>query len=175
LAVLYYAGAELFLIDRGVLDISATTAIVLSIASIGFRWIVYDLLCRSPIGRSQTGLMLLLYVVLVAMAWGYTQIFSGRAALLHLGAFTATIMSANVFMIIIPNQKKVVAALKAGETPEAWLGAQAKQRSLHNNYLTLPVLFLMLSNHYPLAFASEYNWVIASLVFLIGVVIRHYF
>lgn len=175
LAVLYYASAELYLVDREVLDISGTTAILLSIASIGIGWLVYDLLCRSPIGRSQTGLMLLLYVVLVAMAWGYTQIFSGRAALLHLGAFTATIMSANVFMIIIPNQKKVVAALKAGETPEAWLGAQAKQRSLHNNYLTLPVLFLMLSNHYPLAFASEYNWVIASLVFLIGVVIRHYF
>src|SRR5690606_21166806 len=82
---------------------------------------------------------------------------------------------ANVFFIIIPNQKKVVAALKAGEPPAAYLGAQAKQRSVHNNYLTLPVLFLMLSNHYPLAFATQYNWVIASLVFLIGVLIRHYF
>ncbi|MEO1532146.1 MAG: urate hydroxylase PuuD, partial [Pseudomonadota bacterium] len=113
--------------------------------------------------------------VLVAMSWGYAQVFSGRAALLHLGAFTATIMSANVFFIIIPNQKVVVADLKAGRTPAAHLGAQAKQRSLHNNYLTLPVLFLMLSNHYPLAFASAWNWLIAALVFLMGVTIRHFF
>jgi uncharacterized membrane protein len=109
------------------------------------------------------------------MAWGYTQVFTGRAALLHLGAFTATIMSANVFMVIIPNQKIVVEDLKAGRTPDPKYGKIAKLRSTHNNYLTLPVLFLMLSNHYPLAFATEYNWLIASLVFLMGVTIRHYF
>ncbi|MGH9916322.1 MAG: urate hydroxylase PuuD, partial [Pyrinomonadaceae bacterium] len=103
------------------------------------------------------------------------QLFTGRAAFLHLGAFTATIMSANVFMIIIPNQKKVVADLIAGKTPDPKLGKQAKQRSTHNNYLTLPVLFLMLSNHYPLAFGTQYNWIIASLVFLMGVTIRHWF
>ena len=109
------------------------------------------------------------------MAWGYTQLFTGRAAFLHLGAFTGTIMSANVFFIIIPNQKKVVADLVAGKSPDPALGLQAKQRSTHNNYLTLPVLFLMLSNHAPLAFATQYNWIIASLVFLMGVSIRHYF
>jgi uncharacterized membrane protein len=119
--------------------------------------------------------MLGLYVILVAMAWGYTQVFSGRAALLHLGAFTATIMSANVFFIIMPNQRIVVADLKAGRKPDPKYGHIAKQRSTHNNYLTLPVIFLMLSNHYPLAFASPYNWLIASLVFLIGVTIRHWF
>jgi uncharacterized membrane protein len=113
--------------------------------------------------------------VIVAMAWGYNQVFTGRAALLHLGAFTATIMSANVFFIIIPNQKIVVADLKAGRTPDPKYGKIAKLRSTHNNYLTLPVIFLMLSNHYPLAFASEWNWVIASLVFLMGVTIRHFF
>lgn len=175
LCIVYYAGADLYLVDRTVLDISGTTAILISLASIGVGWVIYDLLCKSPIGAHTTGLMLLLYVVLVVMAWGYTQVFTGRAAFLHLGAFTATIMSANVFMIIIPNQKKVVASLLAGETPDPKLGAQAKQRSLHNNYLTLPVLFLMLSNHYPLAFATEFNWIIASLVFLMGVTIRHYF
>ncbi|WP_417770163.1 urate hydroxylase PuuD [Stappia sp.] len=175
MAVVYYVGADLYLIDANVLEMTQPVAIGVSIASIALGWIVYDLLCRSPLGRSTTGLMLLLYVVLVAMAWGYTQLFTGRAAFLHLGAFTATIMSANVFMIIIPNQKKVVAALVAGETPDPALGAQAKQRSLHNNYLTLPVVFLMLSNHYPLAFATQYNWVIASLVFLMGVTIRHFF
>ncbi len=175
LCVVYYGSAELFLIDRNVLDVSAPVAILISLASIGLGWVIYDLLCKSPLGKSDTGLMLVLYGVLVFMSWGYTQLFTGRAAFLHLGAFTATIMSANVFLLIIPNQKKVVADLVAGRTPPAYLGAQAKQRSLHNNYLTLPVLFLMLSNHYPLAFATEFNWVIASLVFIIGVLIRHYF
>lgn len=175
MCVVYYAGADLYMIDPAVMELSRPGAIALSIASIAFGWIAYDLLCRSPLGRSTTGLMLLLYVVLVAMAWGYTQVFTGRAAFLHLGAFTATIMSANVFLLIIPNQKKVVAALLAGKTPDPSLGAQAKQRSLHNNYLTLPVVFLMLSNHYPLAFATQYNWAIASLVFLMGVTIRHFF
>ena len=175
LCIVYYAGAELYLVDPDVLDVSAGTAILISLASIAGGWIIYDLLCKSPIGKSTTGLMVFLYVVLVAMAWGYTQLFTGRAALLHLGAFTGTIMSANVFFIIIPNQKKVVADLIAGNQPDPALGMQAKQRSLHNNYLTLPVIFLMLSNHYPLAFATEYNWVIASLVFLMGVTIRHYF
>lgn len=175
LALLYYGGAELYLVDRNVLDVSAPVAILISLASIGLGWIVYDLLCKSPLGRSDTGLMLVLYVVLVFMSWGYTQLFTGRAAFLHLGAFTATIMTANVFFIIIPNQKIVVADLKAGRTPDPKLGAQAKQRSLHNNYLTLPVVFLMLSNHYPLAFGTRFNWIIAALIFIIGVFIRHYF
>ena len=109
------------------------------------------------------------------MSWGYDQIFTGRAALLHLGAFTATIMSANVFFIIIPNQKIVIADLVANRKPDSRLGEQAKQRSTHNNYLTLPVLFLMLANHYPLSFATEFSWMIASLVFLMGVTIRHFF
>lgn len=175
LAIVYYVGADLYLIDRNVLDVSQPVAIFLSVASLVLGWIVYDQLCKSPLGKSDTGLMIILFVVLVAMSWGYTQIFTGRAALLHLGAFTATIMSANVFFIIIPNQKIIVADLKAGKSPDPALGKQSKQRSVHNNYLTLPVLFLMLSNHYPLAFATEYNWVIASMVFLIGVLIRHYF
>ncbi len=175
LCVVYYAGADLYLVDRSVLDMSAPVAIAVSIASLTIGWVVYDLICKSPAGKSDTGLMLLLFVVLVAMAWGYTQLFTNRAAFLHLGAFTATIMTANVAMIIMPNQRKVVAALKAGQVPDPALGAQAKQRSTHNNYLTLPVIFLMLSTHNPLAFATEYNWLIASLVFLMGVTIRHYF
>lgn len=175
LCVVYYAGADLFLIDRNVLDVSAPVAIGISLASIVLGWILYDLLCKSPLGSNDTTLMLVLYAILVAMAWGYTQLFTGRAAFLHLGAFTATIMSANVFMIIIPNQKIVVADLIAGRKPDPKYGKIAKTRSLHNNYLTLPVVFLMLSNHYPLAFATEYNWVIASIIFIIGVLIRHYF
>jgi uncharacterized membrane protein len=175
MCVVYYVGADIYLIDRNVLDISQPVAIFISIASIALGWILYDSLCKSKIGESSVGLMLVLFCILVGMAWGYTQLFTGRAALLHLGAFTATIMSANVFMIIIPNQKIVVADLMAGRTPDPKYGKIAKQRSTHNNYLTLPVIFLMLSNHYPLAFATEYNWIIASLIFLIGVLIRHYF
>lgn len=175
LCVVYYGGADLFLIDRTVLDIEPWQAICLSLASLAVGWILYDLLCKSPLGRNTWGLMILLYTVLIAMAWGYTQVFTGRAAFLHLGAFTATIMSANVFMIIIPNQKIVVADLIAGRTPDPKYGVIAKQRSLHNNYLTLPVIFFMLSNHYPLAFATQFNWLIAALVFLMGVTIRHWF
>ena len=175
LCIVYYGGADLFLIDRHVYDVSPQMAIGLSLASLAIGWIIYDQLSKSPLGRHTWGLMAVLYVVLVLMAWGYTQVFSGRAAFLHLGAFTATIMSANVFFIIIPNQKIVVADLIAGRTPDPKLGAQAKQRSLHNNYLTLPVIFFMLSNHYPLAFATAFNWIIAALVFLMGVTIRHWF
>ncbi len=175
LCVMYYGGAHLYLIDTHVLDISVPGAVLLSLASIAVGWVIYDLLCKSPIGQNQNLLMVVLYGVLVIMAWGYTQVFSGRAAYLHLGAFTATIMSANVFFIIIPNQKKVVAALVAGQQPDPALGAQAKQRSLHNNYLTLPVVLLMLSNHSPLAFGTQYSWLISALIFLMGVSIRHFF
>jgi len=175
LVIVYYVGAELFLIDRNVLDISVPVAILISLASIGLGWVAYDLLCKSPLGRSDTALMLVLYCMLVAISWGYTQVFTGRAALLHLGALTATIMSANVFLIIIPNQKIVVADLIAGRKPDPKYGRIAKTRSLHNNYLTLPVVFLMLSNHLSLAFGTEFNWIIASLIFIIGVLIRHYF
>ncbi|WP_429930635.1 urate hydroxylase PuuD [Agrobacterium vitis] len=175
LCVVYYGGADLFLIDRSVLDLSQPQAIGLSMASLAIGWICYDLLCKSPIGKNTWGLMILLYILLVAMAWGYTQVFTGRAAFLHLGAFTATIMTANVFFIIMPNQRVVVADLIAGRKPDPKYGMIAKQRSLHNNYLTLPVVFFMLSNHYPLAFATAYNWIIAALVFLMGVTIRHWF
>ena len=162
------------MLKNGVLDPQGE-AVRHALGSLGFGWLAYDAICKSRFGEDITKLMIGLYLILVAMAWDYTQVFSGRAALLHLGAFTATIMSANVFFIIIPNQKIVVAALKAGPVPAPKYGVIAKQRSTHNNYLTLPVLFLMLSNHYPLAFASEYNWAIAGLVFLMGVTIRHYF
>jgi len=175
LVLVYYLGADLYLVDPAVADLAVWQAVLISLASLGFGWLAYDAICKSRLGNGNTRLMLLLYVLLVAMAWGYTQVFSGRAALLHLGAFTATIMSANVFMVIMPNQRIVVADLKAGRVPDPMYGRIAKQRSTHNNYLTLPVLFLMLSNHYPLAFATQYNWIIASLVFLMGVTIRHYF
>lgn len=175
MGVVYWAGSELFLIDANVMDLSQWQAIAISAASLLVGWVIYDYLCKSPLGEHPTILMLLLFVLLTVMAWGYTEVFTGRAAMLHLGAFTATIMTANVAHVIMPNQRIVVADLKAGRVPDAKYGKIAKLRSTHNNYLTLPVIFLMLSNHYPLAFATEYNWIIASLVFLMGVTIRHYF
>jgi uncharacterized membrane protein len=165
----------LFLLDPTKADLALWQGILISALSLSIGWLVYDFLCKSPLGEQPTVLMLLLFALLVVMAWGYTQVFTGRAALLHLGAFTATIMSANVFFIIMPNQRIVVADLKAGRKPDPKYGKIAKLRSTHNNYLTLPVIFLMLSNHYPLAFATEWNWLIASLVFLMGVTIRHFF
>lgn len=175
LAIVYWLGADLVLIDPAKADLTVWQAILISAGSLTIGWLCYDFLCKTRLGETPTTLMLLLFVLLVVMAWGYDQVFTGRAALLHLGAFTATIMSANVFFVIIPNQKIVVADLKAGRTPDPKYGKIAKLRSTHNNYLTLPVLFLMISNHYPLSFATEWNWAIASLVFLMGVTIRHYF
>ncbi|MEP1931483.1 MAG: urate hydroxylase PuuD [Roseibium sp.] len=175
LMVVYWVGGELYLIDPAKADLALWQGVLISAASLSIGWLVYDFLCKSKLGENPTLLMVLLFALLVAMGWGYNEIFTGRATLLHLGAFTATIMSANVFFIIMPNQRIVVKDLQEGRTPDAKYGKIAKLRSTHNNYLTLPVIFLMLSNHYPLAFASEYNWVIAALVFLMGVTIRHYF
>ncbi len=175
LTIVYYFGAEFYLVDPSVADIAGWQAIGISILSLVLGWVAYDQICKSPIGKNMNLLMVVLFVIIVLMALFYTSVFSGRAAMLHLGAFTATIMTGNVVNIIIPNQKIVVADLLAGRKPDPKYGYIAKQRSTHNNYLTLPVLFLMLSNHYPLAFASEYNWLIASLVFLMGVTIRHFF
>lgn len=175
LMIVYWVGGELYLLDPTKADLTLVQGILISGASLTIGWLVYDQMCKRGLKNHPTILMLLLFALLVVMSWGYNQIFTGRAALLHLGAFTATIMTANVFFIIMPNQRIVVADLKAGRTPDAKYGQIAKLRSMHNNYLTLPVVFLMLSNHYPLAFGTEYAWIIASLIFLTGVTIRHYF
>ena len=175
LMIIYWVGGELYLLDPNKADLALWQGILISGGSLTIGWVAYDLMCKSKLSENPTLLMLLLFAILVVMSWGYNQIFTGRAALLHLGAFTATIMTANVFFQIMPNQRIVVEDLKAGRTPDAKYGKIAKVRSTHNNYLTLPVVFLMLSNHYPLAFATEYSWIIASLIFLTGVTIRHYF
>ncbi|WP_282091596.1 urate hydroxylase PuuD [Epibacterium ulvae] len=175
LSILYWAQGELYLINQSKVDLDVYEGALLSAAVLAGGWLVYNTLCQSPLAQRPTLLMCLLFLILVAMGYGLSHVFTGRAMMLHLGAFTATLMSGNVFFIIIPNQKIVVADLKAGRKPDPKYGKIAKLRSTHNNYLTLPVIFLMLSNHYPLAFASHYNWLIAALVFLMGVSIRHYF
>ncbi|WP_341704029.1 urate hydroxylase PuuD [Ferrovibrio sp.] len=175
MGVLYYVGADLYLIDAKVLSLSQGEAIGFSLASLALGWIVYDLLCKSPLGKNDAVLAIVGFVLLVAAAWGYTQVFSARAAYLHVGALIGTIMAANVAHNIIPNQRKAVAQMLAGETPDPTYGKQAKQRSLHNNYLTLPVLFAMISNHYPVTYGHPYGWVILAIVMIIGGLVRHFF
>jgi uncharacterized membrane protein len=175
LVLVYYLNADLFLIDKSVLAMSATQAATIAFVTLVVAWLAYEGLCRSPLGKHEVALALVGYVFLVALTYGFTHVFSGRGAFTQIGALIGTIMVANVFVIIIPYQKKTVAALIAGEAPDPIWGALGKQRSVHNNYLTLPVIFLMLSNHYPLFFATRYNWLIVAIVLLIGPVIRHFF
>ncbi len=175
LAVTYYWSADAFLIDSSVRDLSVSQAIGISIGSLVAGWIVYDVVCKTPIGRNLLLLGAAVYMIIILAALAYGEIFGSRAALLHVGAVVATWMTGNVFFIIIPNQKKVVASLQRGEAPDPALGQQAKQRSTHNNYLTLPVLFMMLSNHYPMTFVGEDLWILVGLVVLIGAIIRDYF
>lgn len=175
LVIVYYLNAEMFLIDKSVLDMSATQAALVAFLSLAAAWGGYELLCRSPLGKHEVALALMGFVFLVALTYAFTHVFSGRGAFTQIGAIIGTIMVANVFVVIIPYQKKIVAALIAGTPADPWWGGIGKQRSVHNNYLTLPVIFLMLSNHYPLFFATRYNWLIVAIVLLIGPVIRHFF
>ena len=175
LAIVYYIGYELYLVDHNVLALAPWQAIGLSLAGLAAGWVAYDLLCKSAIGRNQTMLLAIGFVFLVALAYLFTQLLSARGAFMQMGALIGTIMVANVAMVIIPNQRKVVADLIAGRTPDPALGVQGKQRSLHNNYLTLPVVFIMIGTHYPLAYATRYSWLMLGLVIVIGVAIRHFF
>ena len=175
LVLVYYLNADLFLIDKSVLALSAPQAAAIAFFSLAAAWVAYEGLCRSPLGKHEVPLALVGYVFLVALTYAFTQVFSGRGAFTQIGALIGTIMVANVFIIIIPYQKKIVAAMIAGQDPDPFWGEIGKQRSVHNNYLTLPVVFLMLSNHYPLFFATRFNWLIVAIVLLIGPVIRHFF
>ena len=175
LVLVYYLGADLFLIDKAVLDLTVVQAAGIAFGTLVIAWLIYEGLCRSPLGEHEVALALVGYVFLVALTYGFTHVFSGRGAFNQIGAVIGTIMVANVFVIIIPYQKKTVAAMIAGKEPDPRWGQLGKQRSVHNNYLTLPVIFLMLSNHYPLFFATRFNWLIVAIVLVIGPVIRHFF
>ena len=177
LIVLYYFGASTYLIDSTRADLTPTMAIGISVAFLIGSWGLYEALCRSPIGRSTTVLASSVLVLILVSAFLLTQVFSDRAAFLHVGALIGTIMSANVFVVIIPNQKKVVADLLDKKLPDPSLGAQARQRSLHNNYLTLPVLLLMVSAHYPLLFSggAAWGWLVVGFIIVIGAIVRHFF
>ena len=171
----YYLRADLYTIDPAIRVLAPWQAGTLGVGALVLSWLVYEGLCRSPVGRNPVLLGGVLFVYILAAAYAFTHLFSGRAAFLHTGAMIATWMSASVFFVIIPNQKKVVATLLAGGIPDPALGLQAKQRSTHNNYLTLPVIFLMLSNHYPLAWSSRYAVGIIAMILIAGALIRHFF
>ncbi len=175
LAIIYYWGAESYLIDKEVLDLEPWEAILISVGFLGAGWVLYDLLCRSPFNSHPLLLSAAVFVLICFSAYFLTHIFSGRAAFVHVGAMVGTFMVGNVFFIIIPNQKKVVKALLAGEEPDPRLGEQGKHRSTHNNYLTLPVLLMMVSQHYPMLFDNDYSWLVVMLVLLVGASIRHFF
>jgi uncharacterized membrane protein len=172
---IYYLSSELYLIDPSVRQLTPYSAAAIGIGGLALGWVVYDFLCKSPLGRSELVLAAVGFAFIISMAWFFQQMFSGRGALIHTGALMATIMSGNVFINIIPNQKKVIADLLAGKEPNPEYGKQAKTRSTHNNYLTLPVLFLMLSNHHPLTYTSPYAWLMVGFVLVAGALIRHFY
>jgi uncharacterized membrane protein len=174
LAVVYWFGASTYLIDQQVMAISPASAISISIAFLVGGWIVYNLLCRALRGRDSL-LAAILYGLVALAAWVLFQLFSARGAFLHVGAMMGTIMAANVFFHIIPGQKRVVAQMRAGETPDTEPGIIGKQRSVHNTFFTLPVLFIMISNHYPMTYSHQHGWLVLMFIMTAGVLIRQYF
>jgi uncharacterized membrane protein len=175
MVVVYYLDAELFLVDKSVLDLTPLQAGLFSFVSLLVAWLLYEAACRSGLAQHELPFAIGGYLFLVLLTYAFTHVLSGRGAFNQIGALIGTIMVANVFLTIIPNQKKIVAALLRGETPDPRLGKAGKERSVHNNYLTLPVLVLMISNHYPLLFATRLNWLIVAIVLALGPIIRHFF
>ncbi len=175
LALVYWYGAEVYLIDPAVADLSAIKAIGIAIAYVVGGWFVYDLLCKSPLAEDTRVFAFILLLLSSVLAWSLCELFSGRGAYIHFGAVLGTIMVANVFFVIIPGQKKLIAATSRGETPDPAPAIDAKQRSVHNTYFTLPVLFVMMSNHYAMTYSHEYNWAILISISLAGALIRTFF
>jgi uncharacterized membrane protein len=173
MVVLYYFNADTFLVDPSVADLSTTAAIAISIALLVVAWVVYDALCR--VVRSELVLAAALLGLTTLAAWGSTALFAPRAAFLQVGAMLGTIMVANVFFVIIPAHRELVRAAESGREPDPAPGLRAKQRSVHNNYLTLPVVFAMLSNHFPSAYSHSYSWLVLVALMAIGAWIRHFF
>jgi len=175
LVLVYYVGAQSYLIDPAKAALSPAEAIAIGLVALGVGWLFYDLLCRSPLGKNNRLLGVVWFAFLLVAAILLDRVFNARAAYMHIGAMMGTAMVANVFFVIIPNQRKVVADLVAGRTPDPALGKAAKQRSLHNNYMTLPVLFIMMSHHYPMTYGAQRPWLVLALLGLTGVAVRHVF
>jgi len=175
LCLVYYAGANIYLIDPSVAVLSPVEAVTIGIGSLVLGWLIYDGLCRSPLGSNDRLLGIAILVTLIFAAWGLTHLFSGRGAFIHYGAMLGTMMVGNVFFMIIPGQRELIKAKLAGREVDPTPGIKAKQRSVHNTYLTLPVIFTMISNHYAMVFNHAYNWVILVAISIAGAAIRVYF
>lgn len=174
LIVQFYFNATTFLIDPSVMALTPWQAIGISLVGLAAGWFIYDGLCRSPLVHRPGLLALAVFALILIAAYGFTHVFSGRGALIHIGAFIGTMMAANVFAVIIPNQKKITAALLRGEAPDPKFGITGKQRSLHNTYLTLPVLLMMISNHYPMITNHPQAWLLVGLIVIGGASLRHF-
>lgn len=175
LCLVYYYGAEIALIDPSVMALDKTAAIALGLASMVIGWLVYDGLCRSAFGDDEAVLGGLLFLFCAAAAWGLCHVFSGRGAYIHFGAMLGTIMALNVYFVIIPGQRELVKAKEEGRTPDPKYGLMGRQRSVHNTYFTLPVLFTMISNHYAGLYGHEWNWVLLLMISVAGALIRVWF
>jgi uncharacterized membrane protein len=175
LFIVYYFNASAMMVDRSVAELSGMQAVGVGIGTLVAGWIVYDLLCRSPLGKREGLLGLIMFGFIVAVAFMLTHLLSGRAAYIHVGAMIGTIMVGNVLMVIIPGQRKLVEAMKAGKSPDPIYGRKGKQRSVHNNYFTLPILFIMISNHYAMTYTHRYSWLVLAAIMAAGVLIRHFF
>lgn len=174
LFIVYYFNASATMIDTNVLKLSTTAAIGISIGSFIVAWLMYDGLCKSPLVKKPWLFTLIGILLLTGFAYFYSHVFSGRAAFIHFGAMIGSIMVANVFFVIIPSQKAMVNAAKKGIPPDASKGKKALFRSLHNNYLTLPVLFVMVSNHFPSTFGNRYQWIVLTAITLGSAGIKHW-
>lgn len=174
LCVVFYANPTLYLLAPGS-SLSGPEGVLLGIGSLFVGWFVYSFLCDSALGKRPALLGLILFVLLIAAAYGFSKVFSGRGAYLHVGAVIGTIMVGNVFRIIMPAQRALVAAIAENRTPDPALPAKGLLRSRHNNYFTLPVLFIMISNHFPSTYGSQYNWLILAGIAVAAVLVRHYF
>ena len=175
LAIIYYLGADSYLIDKRVADLSQWQAIGIGVSFLIGSWVLYELLCSSPLGKNGYLVGAILIAAAVVIAYALAHLFSGRGAYIHFGAIIGTLMAGNVFRVIIPGQKALIAAIERGEAPEAKWAEKAKLHSTHNTYLTLPLLFIMISNHYPMTYAHHLNWVILLAIVAITAVARQYF
>jgi uncharacterized membrane protein len=174
LFIIYYFNASAMLIDTNVMKLTATQAIGISIGSFIVAWLLYDLLCKSPLRKKPFLFVLTGIIILIGFAYFYSHIFSGRGAFIHFGAMIGSIMVGNVFFVIIPSQKAMVNAAKKGVLPDAQKGKNALFRSLHNNYFTLPVLFVMVSNHFPSTFGNKYQWIVLAAISIGSAGIKHW-
>ena len=174
LAIVYWAGASTFLIDKDVLALTVPQAIAISIGSLVAGWFVYDALCRI-FEKNPIALWTAIGLFLLFADWALFHVFGSRAAFIHVGSIIGTVMVWNVFFVIIPGQRRMLAQIRAGETPDPHPGLLGKQRSVHNTYFTLPVLFIMISNHYPMTYSGPYGWLVLAGLSIAGVLVRRFY